>query len=201
MNRFVHVSLVVSVALVAACTQMSPSSSNAGWETLLDGAKGLDANFQRMGDANWRVVDGVVQADRGDPKKSSFLMTKSPYGDFELRAEFWVSDDANSGIYMRCPDLANVTDMTCTEANIFDQRADQTYATGAITHLSPIKNGPKAGGKWNTFDITARGPHIVVLMNGVKTGETDKAHALRGNIGLQWAQGVVKFRKVEIRPL
>jgi len=35
----------------------------------------------------------------------------------------------------------------------------------------------------------------------VKTAETDKAHALRGNIGLQWAQGVVKFRKVEIRPL
>ena len=201
MNRFVHVSLVVSVALVAACTQMSPSSSNAGWETLLDGAKGLDANFQRMGDANWRVVDGVVQADRGDPKKSSFLMTKAPYGDFELRAEFWVSDDANSGIYLRCPDLANVTDMTCTEANIFDQRPDPTYATGAITHLSPIKDGPKAGGKWNTFDITAKGPRIVVLMNGVKTAETDKAHALRGNIGLQWAQGVVKFRKVEIKPL
>ena len=201
MNRFVHVSLVVSVALVAACTQMSPASSNAGWETLLDGAKGLDANFQRMGDANWRVVDGVVQADRGDPKKSSFLMTKAPYGDFELRAEFWVSDDANSGIYLRCPDLANVTDMTCTEANIFDQRPDPTYATGAITHLSPIKDGPKAGGKWNTFDITAKGPRIVVLMNGVKTAETDKAHALRGNIGLQWAQGVVKFRKVEIKPL
>ena len=45
MNRFVHVSLVVSVALVAACTQMAPSSSNAGWQTLLDGAKGLDANW------------------------------------------------------------------------------------------------------------------------------------------------------------
>lgn len=201
MNRFVHVWLVVSVLLLAACTQMAPSSSNAGWQTLLDGGKGLDANWQRMGDANWRVVDGVVQADRGDPKKSSFLMTKSSYGDFELRAEFWVSDDANSGIYLRCPDLANVTDMTCTEANIFDQRPDPTYATGAITHLSPIKDGPKAGGKWNTFDITARGPHIVVLMNGAKTGETDKAHALRGNIGLQWAQGVVKFRKVEIKPL
>jgi hypothetical protein len=35
----------------------------------------------------------------------------------------------------------------------------------------------------------------------MKTGETDKAHAPRGNIGLQWAQGVVKFRKVEIKTL
>jgi len=60
---------------------------------------------------------------------------------------------------------------------------------------------PKAGGKWNTFAITARGPRIVVVLNGVQTGETDKANALRGNIGLQWAAGVVRFRKVEIKPL
>jgi hypothetical protein len=39
------------------------------------------------------------------------------------------------------------------------------------------------------------------VRTGTLTAETDKAHALRGNIGLQWAQGVVKFRKVEIRPL
>jgi hypothetical protein len=201
MKQFARACCAIATILVAACSQMSPSSSDAGWQTLLDGGKGFDENWQRIGDANWRVVDGVVEADQGAKDKSSYLMTKSPYGDFMLRVEFWVSDDANSGIYMRCPDLANITDMNCTEANIFDQRPDQTYATGAITHLSPIKNGPKAGGKWNTFEITARGPRIVVVMNGEKTGETDKAHALRGNIGLQWAQGVVKFRKVEIRPL
>jgi hypothetical protein len=201
MNTFARVSFVSVAALVAACTQMPAAPSAAGSQTLLDGGKGFEENWQTIGNANWRVVGGVVQADSGEKGKSSYLMTKAPYGDFVLRVEFWVSDDANSGIYMRCPDLADITDMNCTEANIFDQRPDQTYATGAITHLSPIANGPKAGGKWNTFEITARGSRIVVVMNGVKTGETDKAHALRGNIGLQWAQGVVKFRKVEIRPL
>ncbi len=51
-------------------------------------------------------------------------------------------------------------------------------------------------------NLTPRvGPGIIVVMNGVKTGETDRAHAPRGNISLQWAQGVVKFRKVEIKPL
>lgn len=200
MNAFARVSFVGVAALLAACTQM-PAAPSAGTQTLLDGGKGFEENWQRIGSANWRVVDGVVQADSGEKGKSSYLMTKAPYGDFVLHVEFWVSDDANSGIYMRCPDLADITDMNCTEANIFDQRPDPTYATGAITHLSPIANGPKAAGKWNTFEITARGPRIVVVMNGAKTGETDKAHALRGNIGLQWAQGVVKFRKVEITPL
>jgi len=193
--------IALSAALLVGCAGMSSTSSRSGWTSLLDGSKGFDENWTRMGAANWRVVDGVAQADTGEAGKNSFLMTKQAYGDFMLRAEFWVSDDANSGIYMRCPDLANITDMNCTEANIFDQRPDPTYGTGAITHLSPIKDMPKAGGKWNTFEITAQGPRIVVVLNGVKTAETDKAYALRGNIGLQWAKGVVKFRKVEIRPL
>ena len=36
-------------------------------------------------------------------------------------------------------DLNDITDMNCTEANIFDQRPDPKYATGAITHLSEIR--------------------------------------------------------------
>jgi hypothetical protein len=201
MQRLAGGLIALVVATVAGCAGMASPSQNAGWITLLDGPKGFTENWDRIGDANWRIVDGVAQADTGEKGKSSFLMTKKPYGDFMLRAEFWVSNDANSGIYMRCPDLSDIKDTNCTEANIFDQRPDPTYGTGAITHLSPITNMPKAGGKWNTFEITARGPRIVVVMDGVQTGETDKANALHGNIGLQWAAGVVKFRKVEIKPL
>ncbi|HSC22755.1 MAG TPA: DUF1080 domain-containing protein [Casimicrobiaceae bacterium] len=200
MKRFAGSIAVVLMAL-AGCADMSAQPHDSGWITLLDGPKGFTENWDRIGDANWRIVDGVAQADAGAKGKSSYLMSKEAYGDFMLRAEFWVSDDANSGIYMRCPDLADIKDTNCTEANIFDQRPDPTYGTGAITNLSPIKNMPKAGGKWNTYEITARGPRIVVVLNGMQTGETDKANALRGNIGLQWAAGVVKFRKVEIKPL
>ncbi len=201
MKRLAFGLIAFAAIALGGCAGMSSTSRDGGWTTLLDGPKGFDENWDRIGTANWRIADGVAQADTGEKGKNSFLMTRKAYGDFILRAEFWVSDDANSGIYMRCPDLRDITDQTCTEANIFDQRPDPTYGTGAITHLSPIKDMPKAGGKWNTFEITAQGPRIVVVMNGVKTGETDKAHALRGNIGLQWAQGVVKFRKVEIKPL
>jgi len=193
--------IAVVIVIVAGCADMPAQSPASGWITLLDGPNGFTENWDRIGDANWRIVDGVAQADTGEKGKSSFLMTRQAYGDFMLRAEFWVSDDANSGIYMRCPDLADIKDTNCTEANIFDQRPDPTYGTGAITHLSPIVNMPKAGGRWNTYEITARGPRIVVVMNGVQTGQTDKANALRGNIGLQWAAGIVKFRKVELKPL
>jgi len=190
--------VLIVLAALGGCAGMS--STDGGWTTLLDGGKGFE-DWDKLGvAANWRVVDGVVQADKGE-KGNSFLMTRRSYGDFIVRVEFWSSDDANSGVYMRCTNLADITDRTCYEANIFDQRPDPKYGTGAIVHLSAIQNMPKVGGRWSTYEITAKGPNITVVLNGVKTAETDQAVVPRGPLGLQWAQGTIKFRKVEIKPI
>jgi hypothetical protein len=189
---------VLAVGVGLSGCGMLPSG-DAGWITLLDGPNGLE-NWNRVGTANWAVVDGVVQATRSE-KGGAFLMSKNSYKDFVVRVEFWVSDDANSGIYMRCSDLNNVTDKTCYEANIFDQRPDPSYGTGAIVHLAKIANMPKAGGKWNTYEITAKGPQLTVVLNGVRTAQANDGKFASGPIGLQWGRGVVKFRKVQIRPL
>lgn len=195
---------VVALSLVgvaaASCASVKTAPADTGWVTLLDGASGLDA-WRRLGDANWRVVDGVVQADAKTGTASGFLVTPTPYSDFELRVEFWVSDDANSGIYLRCADPNVLTDTSCYEANIFDQRPDPTYGTGAIVHLAKVDPMPKAGGKWNRLDITADGGQLSVQLNGVRTAEGRDTRLARGPIGLQYAAGVVKIRSVRIRPL
>jgi len=185
--------------LLIGCAQLKlPDWAGGGWTTLLDGRDGLD-NWTRVGDANWRVVDGVVQADSG--KGSSFLLTKNSYKDFVIRVEFWASDNANSGIYMRCADPAKITDRSCYEANIFDQRPDPTYGTGAIVHRAKVSPMPKAGGKWNTYEITAKGSRLIVVLNGTQTADMQDSELAGGPIGLQWGRGVVKFRKVQIKPL
>ena len=171
-----------------------------GWVTLLDGGDGLD-NFNRLGGANWTVVDGAVQANKSSTKEASYLVTKTTYKDFELRIEFWVSDDANSGIFMRCADPNKVTDRTCYEANIFDQRPDPSYGTGAIVHHAMVNPMPKAGGKWNVYEITAVGPDITVALNGAVTVHLRHDQFASGPIALQYGRGAVKFRKVQIKPL
>ena len=62
---------------------------------------------------------------------------------------------------------------------------------------------PKAGGKWNTFEITAKGSHLVVVLNGQKTADVqDSASTMpAGPFALQYGSGVIKFRKVQIKPL
>jgi len=159
-----------------------------------------------VGGANWRAEGGAIVADGG---KGGFLLTKNSYKDFELRAEFWAEHTANSGIYMRCSDPNKITDKSCYEANIFDQRPDQTYATGGIVHRGKVLQPVKAGGKWNVFEITAKGQKLTVVLNGVKTAEIENVEFPSGPIALQYGTlppkgapgGAIKFRKVQIKPL
>ena len=198
MNRFM--SLLVCALGAAGCATSGGGAAGAGWVTLIDGADGLD-NFNRIGTANWRAADGAIQADARADKDSAFLMTKDIYTDFQIRVEFWSSDDANSGIFMRCANLFSVTDRTCYEANIFDQRPDPKYGTGAVVNHAVISPMPKAGGKWNVYEITAKGPLLTLMLNGERTVEVNDKSLDSGPIGLQYAGGTMKFRKVQIRRL
>jgi hypothetical protein len=181
-----------------------PASGQAAgeWVTLFDG-KNLD-HWHPIGDANWRLEDGVVVADRG----SGFLVSKEAYTDFQLRVEFWVDEDANSGIFIRCTNPDKVGGDSAYEVNIYDKRPDPSYGTGAIVNVAKVEPMPKAGGKWNVYEITAKGPQFTVILNGHKTvdGAQDSKFA-SGRIALQYGasvmkdKGIVKFRKVEIKPL
>src|SRR5262245_31275518 len=183
------------VAFGALWHAQDASGQAAGWTTLFDG-KNLD-HFNPIGDANWKIVDGVVQAD----KRNGFLVSKESYGDFEIKAEFWVDDDANSVIFIRCSDPQKVTATNAYEVNIFDKRPDPSYGTGAIVNVAKIDPMPKAGGKWNTYEIMAKGPQLTVTLNGQKTVDVKDSQHAKGPIALQYGAGVVKFRKVEIRPM
>ena len=188
--------VLASMLLLASCGTMSERGK---WTTLVDGTRGMD-NFTRVGDANWSVTDGALQATQGG-KDPAYLVTKQSYTDFTIRVEFWASDDANSGVFLRCQDRNTITDESCYEANIFDQRPDPTYGTGAIVKVAKVSPMPKAGGKWNTYEITARGPQLILVLNGVKTVDVEDSKLASGPIALQWGRGTIKFRKVEIQPL
>jgi hypothetical protein len=201
--------LGIALLLVgAAFSQLNRASADAGWITLFDG-KNLD-NFNKIGDANWRLEDGAVVADRGN----GFLITKNAYTDYQLRAEFWVDAEANSGIFIRCIDPDKVGSANAYEVNIWDTRPDPSYGTGAIVGVGKVDPMPRAAGKWNVYEITANGSTFTVTLNGQKTVDgAQDARFATGRIALQHGlgvkddkgvendKGVVKFRKVEIKPL
>jgi hypothetical protein len=190
---------VLAIPLLSACSSMGAlewSSADAGYTTLFDGS---DLNqWKPVGNANWRLQDGLLLADLG----SGFLLTRQNYHDFQLKVDFWVDPSANSGIYVRLTDLQNITATNAYEVNIYDQRPDPSFGTGAIVDVAKVTNMPKAGGQWNSYDITFKGDRMVVYLNGEKTVETrDSRLSAAGPIALQYEKGVVRFRSIKIKPL
>ena len=192
--------LIVAFALVlVGFAGVQPGYQVAGqgkWVTLLDGKslKGWDV----VGNANWSVAEGAVQANMGN----GFLVSPMAYTDFEVTAEFWVTDDANSGIFIRCSDPKTINAMNAYEVNIFDKRPDQAYRTGAIVDVAkPSVMTINTGGKWNTMTVTAKGPKMTVTVNGMKTVDVENSLHAKGPIALQYGAGTVKWRSVKIRTL
>ncbi len=202
MKHLVAALLCVTFAL-AGCATPGP---NSGYNVLIDGEKGLE-NFNRIGNANWRAEGGAIVADKA--KSTSYLVTKQSYGDFEIYAEFFAEPTTNSGIFIRASTPTKIGADSSYEVNIFDQRPGPEYATGAIVNFAQVPVPPKfkAGGKWNTFEIYARGNQVTVKLNGEVTAHMVNDKFKSGPFALQFGNrgkqpgGAIKWRKVAIRPL
>ncbi len=198
--------VVASALLLAACSSMPSWVPGSGWKTLIDGEKGMD-NFNVIGDANWRAEGGAIVADKA--ANAGYLVTKNSYKDFQIRAEFWADHNTNSGIFIRAQDPKKIGAVSSYEVNIYDQRPGPEYGTAAIVDFAkvPVPSPHKAGGKWNTFLITAKGSQLTVEFNGTKTVDIQNAKFPQGPFALQFGNhgkapgGPIKFRKVEVREL
>ena len=172
-------------------------AAQGGWVTLFNGGSVNEKVWTPAGTVNWKVIGNELWATNG----AGFLVTKQSYGDHEIRADIWVSPDANSGIFVRCMDANKVGAATCYEVNVYDTRPDQTYRTGGIVDLAKPAAMIDSGNKWNTLQITARGPRLIVRMNGIETVNVEDKKFARGPFALQAGVGVVRFRNVQVREL
>jgi Domain of Unknown Function (DUF1080) len=189
-----------AAALGAGLAGCAGGMAGGGWVTLVDGARMTSFDgWSPLGAGEWSFTEGTLQGKNG---KMGYLVSQDAYTDFEIRAEFWADEDANSGIFIRCQDRTKVGSDNAYEVNIFDKRPDPTYGTGAIVDTAKVAQpAPKAANRWNTFEITARGDRLVVLLNGQQTADVRDAKYRSGPIALQSAAGTIRFRKVMIRAL
>ena len=178
-----------------AYSEAPPASTASQEETLFDGSS-LEG-WRMLGDANWHIVEDYVEANSGD----GFLVTPGDYSDFHLTLEFWTDPDANSGIFIRCSDPNDVGAANAYEVNIYDKRPDPAYRTGGIVNVASPMAQIDAAGQWNTYEITAEGPRLVVKLNGTLTVDTEDTKFASGPIALQYGAGIVRFRNVRIMPL
>ena len=179
---------------------LSSEEKAAGWGILFDGQtlKG----WTPRGTAKWEVVDGTLSSMPNTG--SGMLCTEELYQKFEIKAEFWENETANSGIYFRCVLTGAVTGTNSYEANIYDKQPGGAFPTGSLVNVTRPPAQPSTIDRWNTYEIKADGDHFVLKLNGVQVVDShDTKHLAAGPIGLQQSAGagVVRFRSIKVRRL
>ena len=176
---------------------LSDDEIAAGWVSLFDGKTLF--GWRSNSEMNWRVEDGVLTADDGEP---GLLLTSVPFSDYEFRCEFRVADQGNSGVFLRTSSKPKSPATDCYELNICDTH--DSHVTGSLVARAVPNQVQKTDGKWNSFHVTLDGPQIKVVLNDEQVLDfTDKPETLReiGYIGLQYRVGKIEFRHVAVKPL
>ena len=194
--------LAAGLLMGAAAVQFSSvaSGQSDGWVTLVDDKKMGD--WTEVGKANWAMKDGALVADKITEGKDPVLSRQQdPVQGFPDQGRVLGRRRCQQRHLHSLRPSAKIDAKICYEVNIFDKRPDPTYGTGAIVDVAKVDPMPKAGGKWNTYEITAKGPHLVVVLNGQKTVDVQDSKHASGPFALQYGSGVIKWRKVQIKEL
>jgi hypothetical protein len=158
----------------------------------------------------WKALNGELVNE--SPKETfepysryGNLRTVRKFGDGKLTIEFNVPKGGNSGIYVRGAYEAQVVDR--------DSRMQGIHGVGSIfDRIKPSKNAGKAGGEWQSYEITIVDRHATVVLNGETVidnqpvrGNTNGAFqadiTIPGPLYLQGDHTAVRYRNIVFYPV
>lgn len=176
---------------------LTPQEVSEGWILLFDGETTF--GWAPRGGTRWVIADGGLCYEPGSG--GGALATTTEFADFTLQTEFWIDDVANSGVFVRGPLQGEIAATNAYEVNIFD--AHDKWPTGSINEVAKTSQLQKTSGRWNRYEITAEGEHLLVKLNDRTTVDVRDRRFSRGVIALQnfKGEGMVKFRNVKLKPL
>lgn len=189
--------------VLGICILMSPAAAeepvreelSGGWIVLFDG-RSFDG-WQRVGDAEWRVVDGMITTD-GD--KPGWLMTEREFADLELSVEFRAPAATNSGVFLRTALDPTDPSKDCYELNIAPP--ENPFPTGSLVGRRATAKLPSTiwDGRWHSLRVSASAGQFSVSCDGKLVLQySDSSPIPRGHIGLQAKEGPVAFRNIRLR--
>ena len=171
------------------------SAQDGAWKVLFDG-KSLDG-WETHWANNWKAQDGALVCDATEP---SWLSTTSSFSDYILKLEFRGAAKVNSGVFLRSQKEGQ-PHVTGYELQIWDYQP-AGYNTGSLVgsvKASPVKILPE---QWNSYEITAKGDHFVIVLNGKTLLDAHDAKHASGVIGFQCQKGNrIEFRNIKVLPL
>jgi hypothetical protein len=224
--------MLAALLLAAICghehanAQVQSGAVAAGWRVLFDGTS-LEAwrGWGSLGiPQGWHIV-GDTLTKEGEVDD---LITRAPFGNFELELEWKLGKAGNSGIFYRGTRDYDHIYWSAPEYQLLDDayardgRSRLTAAAAAYGIYASPAGVVKPFGEWNTTRIVVNGAHVEHWLNGVKVVEYQLwspdwqarvaaskfakypryGLAKKGHIGIQGDHGgALAIRNVRIREL
>lgn len=202
------------LVLLAGCACLQAES---GFVSLFDGQTLKGWKLVAKHGLGYGVTNGVMFCKQGG---GGNLFTEREYSDFILRLEYKLQNGGNNGVGIRAP-LEEDTSYSGMEIQILDDKAPKHahikpwQFNGSVYNIVPATNGTPKIGEWNSYEITARGRNIKVVLNGKTIVNTDLNQVRdpqviekhpgmfrdRGHIGFLGHNDYVEFRNVRIKDL
>jgi len=204
MKTRMSVGMAAVVCAGLLCAAALAAERHASWRPLFDG-KTLQG-WHPVGDGTWNVEEGAIVGRADKAKLYGLLVTDRTFRDFSVRFKFkCLSGD--SGFYIRTiikePEKAHGLQV---QVGLPGSGVGGIYESyGRRWVAKPNVEDEKVYTKtddWNEMTIEARGGHVVVHVNGVKTADlADDPSRPDGHFALQMHSGCVMhvlFKDIEI---
>jgi hypothetical protein len=209
-----------------------PIENKKGWISLFDGktTKGWHSYGKSVAGEAWKVEDGILHLDAGKNLSAGDIVTDESFDNFDLKLEWKISKNGNSGIIFFIQDEPKKYDYiwyTGPEMQILDNDGHSDgkiikHRAGNLYDLVEGKEGVvKAVGEWNQVEIISNKGKLDLMLNGVTVVSTtvgddnwrnliagskfktkpDFGKIFSGHIGLQDHGNEVWFRDIKIKKL
>jgi len=239
MNQLITklLSLAITLFLIIGCTEsvqedntLSKSEIEEGWQLMFDG-KTSDGWRSYLADEvhGWEIEEGTFKALGQGGDLGGDIISEGRYENFELKLEWKISPEGNSGIlYLVQEDTAyHAVYETGPEYQLLDdvgfpQELQDWQLTGAnyAMHVAENKVLKPVGG-WNSSKILIDHGHVEHWLNGAKVVEyelwsedwekrvaegkwsnyPDYAKVSEGHISLQDHGAATWFKNIKIREI
>lgn len=189
---------------------------NDGFKSIFNG-RDL-TGWQGATDA-YQVADGAIVCK---PGAGGTLFTNDTYSDFVVRLEFKLPEGGNNGLAIRYPGQGQPHLDGMCELQVIDSehpkyaKLDPRQYHGSAYGIAPAHRGfLRPTGTWNYQEVTVRGPHVRVELNGSVILDADLSQVKEfmgnhkhpglkltsGHFGFAGHADPVKFRNIQIKEL